>query len=184
VRRTKSGTRALLQPNFFARDVDHVARALVGTLILVDGIGGIIVETESYDPTDPASHSFEGRRTPRNAAMFAGPGHAYVYRSYGIHWCLNFVCGEGSAVLIRAVEPTVGIATMERRRGTANVRRSGATVRSVGRERRDDGKIAFGATLRTPPRDRKAENHGRSEDWPDQGCRCGAPLRPEGLAVP
>ncbi len=109
---------------FFARSVHEVAPGLVGVTLLVDGVGGPIVEVEAYDPADPASHAYRGR-TPRNAAMFGPPGHAYVYRSYGVHWCLNLVCeqeGSAAAVLIRALEPRHGIDRMRERRGMETAR--------------------------------------------------------------
>ena len=108
----------------FSASSYEVARKLIGATFTVDGVGGIIVETEAYDQTDPASHTFVGK-TKRNAAMFGPPGCAYVYRSYGIHWCLNFVCekeGHGAGVLIRAIEPITGLQIMEKRRGNKDVR--------------------------------------------------------------
>ena len=118
--------------DFFARSVHEVAPDLSASTFLCDGVGGVIVEVEAYDHEDPAAHGYRGR-TARNASMFGPPGHAYVYRSYGIHWCLNFVCeeeGSASAVLIRALEPTHGLEAM---REPARSRRRAALCSGPGK---------------------------------------------------
>jgi DNA-3-methyladenine glycosylase len=134
-----------LDRDFFARSVHDVAPDLIGVTLLVDGIGGPIVEVEAYDHEDPAAHGYGGR-TERNASMFGPPGHAYVYRSYGIHWCLNFVCsstGSAEAVLIRALEPHEGIDAMQTRRGVDDARLlcagPGRLCQSLGITREHDG---------------------------------------------
>jgi len=144
--------RVRLTGAFFDRSVHTVAPELIGATLLVDGVGGPIVEVEAYDHEDPAAHGFNGR-TPRNASMFGPAGRAYVYRSYGIHWCLNFVCeGEGiaNAVLIRALEPTVGIPLMQKRRKLQEVRLlcagPGRLCEALGITRAHDG-----LPLDTPP---------------------------------
>jgi DNA-3-methyladenine glycosylase len=130
---------------FFDRSVHEVAPDLIGVTLLVDGVGGPIVEVEAYDQEDPAAHGYRGR-TERNASMFGPPGHAYVYRSYGIHWCLNLVCEReenASAVLLRALEPTHGVETMRARRGVEDVRRlssgPGRLCQALGVTREHDG---------------------------------------------
>jgi DNA-3-methyladenine glycosylase len=134
-----------LPKDFFARSVHEVAPDLVGATLLVDGVGGTIVEVEAYDHEDPAAHGYGGR-TARNASMFGPPGHAYVYRSYGIHWCLNLVCeeeGAASAVLLRALQPTRGLDAMRARRGVAEPRLlcsgPGRLCQALGVTREHDG---------------------------------------------
>jgi DNA-3-methyladenine glycosylase len=134
-----------LTRDFFARSVHEVAPELLGARLLVDGVGGRIVEVEAYDQTDPASHGFRGKTT-RNEAMFGPAGQAYVYRSYGIHWCLNLVCedeGTAAAVLLRALEPTHGLDVQRARRGLADPRLlcagPGRLCQALGVTREHDG---------------------------------------------
>jgi DNA-3-methyladenine glycosylase len=120
-----AGSPVSLAREYFARSAHELGPELLGATLLVNGVGGVLVELEIYDQSDPASHSFRGR-TERNASMFGPPGHAYVYRSYGVHWCLNIVCsapGEASALLVRAIEPSCEIERMIERRGTADARK-------------------------------------------------------------
>lgn len=143
------------------RSVHEAAPALVGCTLLVDGVGGVIVETEAYASDDPASHSFRGR-TRSNAAMFGPPGHLYVYRSYGVHWCANIVCereGTGAAVLVRALEPNAGIEEMRARRGLDDplllCSGPGRLTQALAISGQHDGQpLDFGHLLLLPPRGR------------------------------
>jgi DNA-3-methyladenine glycosylase len=142
---TRLIVRRVLKRDFFERSVHDVAPELIGATLRVGGVGGIVVEVEAYDHEDPAAHGFRGQ-TARNASMFGPAGHAYVYRSYGVHWCLNFVCegvGVANAVLIRALEPVDGIDTMRARRGVANDRLlcagPGRLCQALGITREHDG---------------------------------------------
>jgi DNA-3-methyladenine glycosylase len=143
--RPSPATTRALPADLFARSVHDLAPELIGATLLVDGVGGRIVEVEAYDHDDPASHGYRGR-TARNASMFGPPGHAYVYRSYGIHWCLNLVCeavGVANAILVRALEPTHGLEAMRERRGLDNPRLlcsgPGRLCQALGITREHDG---------------------------------------------
>lgn len=151
----KSEMSSLITPAFFERDAATVAEALIGSFLKIDGVGGKIVETEAYGRDDPASHSFGGK-TIRNSSMFGAAGTVYVYKSYGLHWCLNFVCEEASAVLIRALEPSSGLETMRLRRGTLNDRilcaGPGRLCQALAVTQHLDGRSVFSRPLCLSPR--------------------------------
>ena len=135
------------------------------------------MEVEAYHHTDPAAHSYGGQ-TPRNAVMFGPPGYAYVYRSYGIHWCVNFVCeraGSASAVLIRALEPTEGLAAMHRRRRTADVRLlcsgPGRLTEALGITHAQNGARARCAAVRTARAQGRCRRRRRPAHRHHQGGR-------------
>jgi DNA-3-methyladenine glycosylase len=153
----------VIRRTFFARPVLEVAEELIGATFLVDGVGGKIVEVEAYHHEDPAAHGYRGR-TERNATMFGPPGHAYVYRSYGIHWCVNFVCepeGVADAVLIRALEPTHGLDLMRQRRGVDDERLlcsgPGRLCQALAITRAHDGLALDRPPFRLEPRTGKPE---------------------------
>ena len=141
---------------FLTRHPALVARDLIGWTLTLHGVGGRIVETEAYHHEDPASHAFNGP-TPRNGVMFGPVGRLYVYRSYGIHWCVNLVCGEdaGNAVLIRALEPTAGLELMRERRGLAEPRSlcsgPGKLCQALAITRADDGMAVDAAPFAIAP---------------------------------
>lgn len=154
----------LLGEEFFDRSVHCVARDLIGCALLVDGVGGVIVECESYSRDDPACHAYVGL-TDRTAPLFGPPGRAYVYLSYGVHSCLNFVCepeGEAAAVLVRALEPRWGTEAMARRRGRHGARElcsgPGKLTEALG-----IGLELNRASLTQPP----FELRGREAEWSD-----------------
>jgi DNA-3-methyladenine glycosylase len=153
----------VIDREFFARSVHDVAPDLIGVTFLCDGVGGVVVEVEAYDHEDPAAHGYRGR-TKTNASMFGPPGHAYVYRSYGIHWCVNFVCeqeGSASAVLVRALEPTRKTDVMRERRGVDDVRAlcsgPGKLTQALGITAEHDGLLLDRPPFELQPRERDPE---------------------------
>jgi DNA-3-methyladenine glycosylase len=181
---------------FFARSVHEVAPDLIGCTLLVDGVGGPIVEAEAYDQEDPASHGFRGE-TARNRSMFGPPGHAYVYRSYGIHWCLNLVCeeeGVAAAVLLRALEPVYGVEEMRTRRGLDEPRLlaagPGRLCQALGVTREHDGLPLDSSPFELHPRDAEPEivsgpriGITRAADLPWRYGLAGSPYLSRGFRV-
>lgn len=152
VQATDVSTRRQLVQDDFAGDAAIIAPTLIGATLLVNGVGGVIVEVEAYDQTEPGSHC-HGGPTPRNRVMFGPPGHAYVYLTYGIHLCLNFVCreaGRGAGILIRALQPTQGLEQMRARRGMDNEHLLCAGPGRVG-EALDITMDLYGLALDAPP---------------------------------
>ncbi len=175
---------------FFARSVHKVAPDLIGVTMLVNGVGGIIVEVEAYHHTEPAAHSFNGP-TPRNSVMFGPPGFVYVYRSYGIHWCINFVCekeGSASAVLIRALQPTHGIPAMRRRRGLHEEKSlcsgPGKLTQALGITHAAQCPGARCTPVRTACESWQTGYRRRRSDRPHQGGRAAMAIWTEELEIP
>jgi DNA-3-methyladenine glycosylase len=172
---------------FFDRSAPTVAADLVGAAFHIAGVGGVIVETEAYTDEDPASHSYKGQ-TPRNRAMFGLPASVYVYRSYGIHWCLNFVCRAGSAVLIRALQPTTGLELMQQRRRLDNpfllCSGPGRLCQALAVTGDLNGCLADGKTPLTDGSGGAADRHRRATDRYHEGGRCALAVRCHGVAIP
>ncbi len=178
-----------IRRSFFERSVHKVAPELIGATLLVDGVGGVIVEVEAYHHSEPAAHSYIGR-TNRNAVMFGPPGYAYVYRSYGIHWCLNFVCepeGSASAVLIRALEPTHGLSLMRRRRGLSEAARAvlgaGQALRGAGGDDQAQRPAARPPSVRIARANGRAADRRRRAHRHLEGGGASLALWDEGLAI-
>jgi len=176
----------MIRAAFFDRPVIEVARDLIGAVLDFEGAGGPIVEVEAYDPADPASHSFRGP-TPRNRVMFGPPGHAYVYKIYGMHYCLNFVCAPGSAVLIRALEPTQGLDAMARRRGGVGPRQlcsgPGKLAQALGIDLRHNGLPLDGPPFALTPAETRPEvatgpriGITKGVETPWRFVKCGSPF--------
>ena len=191
-----AGSPVSLAREFFSRSAHELGPELLGATLLVDGVGGVLVELEIYEQGDPASHSYRGR-TERNASMFWPPGHAYVYRSYGVHWCLNIVCspvGEASALLVRALEPTHGVERMIERRGVSDRRKlcsgPGKLCRALAVVGEHDGLALDDSPFRVVARKREPEitrseriGIARARERPWRLCVAGSPYLSRGPGI-